>query len=172
MEKLFSKIVGTPIYYDDQLRPAARVKDVILDPESGNVLGLFVDSNQHKMISHLDILRWGDVVKINDLNVIIDAHDVFRVEQVLKSGIKIYRNNVETKDGELLGKVVDYAVDVNNFQLKKLYVTKEFFGMVRYSSRIIKADDIIEVLADKIVVKDNLAFVKEKETVKLESIGV
>lgn len=172
MEKLFSKIVGTPIYIDDNLRPVSKVKDVLVDPTNGKILGIFTDTNQKKFISYLDILRWGDIVRINDVSVIIDAHDVLRVEHILKSGIMIYRNNVETQEGEHLGKVMDYSVDVNNSQLKKLYVSRELLGMFRFSSRIINAKDIVEVLKDKIVVKDNLAFVKEKDAVKLERVGV
>lgn len=171
MEKFFSKIVGTPILCDDNLRPVASVRDIVIDPENGKVLGLFTDLRQKKIISAIDILSWGDYVKINDLSAIIDANNIMRVEQIINSDRKIFRNNVETKGGEYIGKVVDFSINLKTMELNTIYVTKEFLGLVRFSSRIIKAKDIIEVLSDKIIVKDGLALVKIKETVNLERVG-
>lgn len=119
----------------------------------------------------MDVISWHDVLHICNRDSIIHGDDVLRVQTVQKSGGKIFGNKVETKDGKYLGKVMDYVIDDHLMVLKQLFVAKGLLGLVRYDSRIISAKNILEILPDKIVVKDDLgtvkvAEVKEKRPIK------
>ncbi len=165
MEKMYSHILGTPVYEDDALRPVTSVKDVVMDPENGKMAALVVNINRALIITPIDIYSWGDTIKINNRENIISAKEVMRVEELLKRNVRIFGNKVYNKEGDYLGKVYDFTLDSSNFNLNKIYVSKTFFGLLKLSSRIIAAKNIIEILPEKIVVND-LSTVKEESKVK------
>ena len=162
MERFYTKIVGTPIFEDDGLRPVTTIKDVVVDPETGKLVGLVVNSSKNLVITPLDILSWQDGMYISGRDAIIHGSEVLRLKKIQESGIRIFNNRVETQSGKYLGKVVDFSVDNNLFTIKKLYVSKGFLGLIRYDSKIIPYRNIIEILADKIIVKEDLMAIKVK----------
>lgn len=159
---------------DDNLRPITTVKDVIIDPERGKLIALIVDSGRNLIITPMDILSWHDVIQVHDRDVIVEGSEILRVEAVQKSGVKFFQNKVENKDGKYLGKVVDFSIDTHLMDLKKLFVAKGFLALFRYESRIIPAKNILEVLQDKIIVKDDIAVVKQeaKEKIVMEDMAL
>ncbi len=171
MDSFYTKIVGTPVLEDDNIRALTTVKSLVLDPESGKILAFVVDENRNLIITPMDVISWHDVLHIRNRDSIIHGDDVLRVQTVQKSGEKIFGNKVETKDGKFLGTVMDYSIDSNAMILKKLFVAKGILGLLRYDSRVISAKNILEILPDKIVVKGDLGTikveeVKEKRTMK------
>lgn len=76
------------------------------------------------------------------------------------SGINPLNFKVYTITGKLLGKVSEIQIDKNFDVLKKLIVTKKI--LVWKKSRTINWEDIIEIQNRKIIVKDDLGFIKEK----------
>lgn len=171
MERYFSKIIGTPVY-EDSVRPITSIKDLVIDPENGKIIALVVDLSRNLVITPMDIISWYEGVKIHSSNDIVDAGDILRVQNVQQEGIRIHRNKVETKDGKYLGKVFDFAIEPKSLILNKLFVAKDFLGIVRYDSRIISYSSILEILPDKIVVKNDLGTIKQEEAVKLEDVAV
>jgi len=160
MERFYKNLVGTHIYRDDGKRPITTVEDIVIDPENGKMLAVVV--NRNKVIAVRDIISWGDIVKIHDPRDIVDSDEILRVENVLNSRIKIVGSRVVSEDGSFLGKVIDYCINGDTLSLKKLYVSKSFLGMVRYGGRVILAKHIVEILPKKIVVKNNVAGVKQE----------
>ncbi len=151
-----------PVVEDDGIRALTTVKDMVVDQESGKVLAFVVNVGQNLIITPMDVLSWHDVLHIRSREEIISGDDVLRVQMVQKGGSRIFHNRVETKDGKYLGKVVDYSIDSNLMDLKKLFVARDILGLIRYDGRVIPAKNILEILPEKIVVKDDLAMVKEK----------
>lgn len=173
MERFYTKIVGIPVVEDDSIRALTTVKDVLTDPESGKVIAFVVDVGRNLVITPLDVISWHDVVHIRSRDEIIPGDDIARVQTVQKNGSKIFHNRVETRAGKYLGRVVDFSIDSNLMTLKRLFVAKDVLGLVRYDSRVVVAKNILEVLPDKIVVKDDLGTVKvvEKEKVTMEDMA-
>lgn len=161
MERLYSNIIGTPVR-DDGVRPLTTVKDVLIDPENGKLLALIVNVNKNLVVVPMDIISWHDSIHIHHHDNIVEANEVLRVAEVMGSGIHIFGNKVETKGGKLLGKVFDFSIGSEDLVLKKIYVAKEFLGLVRFESRIIPSRNIIEILPNKIVVENDLQTVKEE----------
>lgn len=162
MEKFYTKIIGTPVYIDGP-RPLTTIKDVIVDPEQGKLLAFVVNQSKNLIITPMDILSWGEVIHIHSSDVIIDGKEVLKIEEVQKTNIHIFHSRVETKSGKYLGKVYDLSIDSTTFMLQKLFVAKGLLGLFRYDSRIIVAKNILEILPNKIVVKEDLKKIKEVE---------
>ncbi len=163
MEKYFTKIVRTPVVEDDGVRPITTVKNLLIDPETGNVIALVVNENKNLIILPMDVLSWGEAVHVHHRDCIVESDEVLRVINVLKLGINIFGNKVFTKSGKPLGNVYDFSIDTNTMTLKKLFTAKGFLSLFRYDSRIIPAKNIIEILKNKIVVKNDTAKAREPE---------
>lgn len=172
MEKLYSDIVGAPVVEDNVLHPITTVKDLILDPETGKLAAFVVDIKRNLVISPIDVLFFGNRIQIHERHAVIPGSEILRVEEIQKKNIRIFGNKVVTEDGFKLGKVVDLSIDMKDYTLKKLFVAKEILGMVRYDSRIISAKNIVEILPNKIIVKNNLETVKEKESSRAEDLAI
>ena len=172
MIRSYSKIIGTPVLIDS-IRPVTTVKDLVMDPESGKLIAFVVDINRKKIIVPMDVLSWHEIIKIHSPADMIALEDVLRVEEVIRSGRKFMKAKVESKDGVYLGRVQDIAVNSKSFAIESMFVAKGIAGLLRYGSRIIQAKDIIEVLEDKIVVKENLRTIKkDNKRVKLEDMAL
>jgi uncharacterized protein YrrD len=172
MDRFYTKIVGIPVVEDDRLRAITTVKDLIIDPESGKVLAFVVDSNKNLIVMPMDVISWHDVLHINHRDSIISGDDVLRIQAVQKEGTNIFGNKVETKNGKYLGKVVDYSIDNHSMILKRIFVAKGFLGLVRFESRVISSKSILEILPEKIIVKDDLGTVKADAKEKIPVGGV
>lgn len=162
MERLFSNIIGTPVVDDDVKHPITTVRDVLIDPERGKLIALVVDVNRNLVIAPVDILAWGDTIRIPAHDAIVEGSEILRVTEVQKRNIKIFHNKVVTKKNEYIGKVVDFSIDANDLSLKKLYTAKDILGLVRYDSRIIPSKIIEKILPGKIIVKMNIVNLPEE----------
>jgi len=165
MEKLYSNIVGAHVAEHDSRRVITTVKDVVIDPETGKLLALIVDLRKNLIIVPVDIIFWTDRILIHGHESIIEAHEVMKVVSVLEKKIKISKARVETDNGKYLGQVIDFSIGNKDFLLKKLFVAKGFLGLFRYENRIIPWKHIIEILPEKIVVKNDLMTVKQESAV-------
>ncbi len=161
MERLFSKIIGTLVFHEN-IRAITSIKDLLINPDTGKIEAFIVNESKNLVILPMDIIKWSNFIKISDNNAIIEGEEIIKVTEIQKKGTYIYRNKVETKKGVFLGKVFDFTINDKFLNLQKIYVAKGFLGLIRYDSRIISAEDIIEITSDKIIVKDSLAIIKEK----------
>lgn len=171
MEKFYSKVIGTPVLVEEGFRPIASVQDIVMDPERGTVIAFVVDINKGKVIVPFDVLSWGDAIRVNDHASVVDSEDVLRVEEVQHSGVKVSGNKVETEEGKALGKVLDFSVNSKTMDIKKLYVGRTILGLVKFETRLIPAKNIVEILEDKIVVKDDEAVVKDEAEVAVGDVA-
>ena len=171
MERLFTHIIGTPVVDDDLKRPIALIRDVVIDPERGVIVALIVNGNKNLVIAPVDILSWGDTIRIHSRDAIVEGNEILRVAEVQKKGIKIFHNRVETGKKEYIGEVIDFSIDSHSLTLKKIYTSKSFLGLIRYDSRIIPAKNIEEILIDKIIVKGNFQKVREESGALIEELA-
>lgn len=165
MELLYSKILGTPVISDGP-RPLTSVEDLLLDPDNGTVVAFIVNAGKNLMISPVDVLEWNaSAVHVGHSFVIIEAEEVVRVSRIQEDGRRFYRNKVYTKNGLYLGLVYDFSVDSKSEGLKKLYVAKDFLGLLRWDKRIIGWQNVLEVRADRVIVRGGMAKAEEEKVV-------
>jgi sporulation protein YlmC with PRC-barrel domain len=155
MEKYYSQTVGSAIITESG-HQLARIYDVAFNTDTGKVVGFFTDHTGKNVVAPLDIIQWGAALIVRDDESISESNEIHQVMESLKRGIRIFKNRVVTKNGEDLGRVIDFAVNNKFFTLTKLLVAKSFLGLVYYKKRLIPATDIIEITKDKIIVKNPL----------------
>ena len=161
----YSNIVGTLVFEEDSPRPVAIVKDLVVDPDKGTTIAFVLNQNKGLVVSPMDVISLKQVMKINSADNVVEAAEILRVSEVLKSGRFVHGAKVFTKSEEYLGKVFDFSIDAKTYDLNKIFVAKDILGLFRYNALIIAAKNILEVKSDKIIVKDS------KEAEKEEDLG-
>ena len=139
MEKLYSEIVNMPILVEDVRRPVGKVRDIVVDPENGNLVAFAVNSARTRIIVPRDVEKLGHYLLIRDRDDVCSSDEILRVKEILNSNIRILKSRVETADGEYLGRVYDYSIDITLGKLKKIFVAKNLLGILRFFERIISS---------------------------------
>ena len=162
MDKYYSQIIATEIITETG-HYAGRVSDVVVDPDTGKVLGFLVGSKRQKIVASADILFWNQRVIIHDMSDIFDLEEIIKIEKIVKNNIPIINNKVVTKSGMQLGKVYDFAIHPQLFVLTKVFVTKSFLGVFGYDRKMIAHKNILEIKKDMIIVKDPVELIPTEE---------
>ncbi|MFA6521008.1 MAG: PRC-barrel domain-containing protein [Candidatus Gracilibacteria bacterium] len=164
MHKLFSEIIGLPVYDEYSPSPIAFVQDLIIDPENGKVLAFLVKGRH--IIVPLDVERISAGIFIRDREHILPISEVLRVQSVLNLNIDIINSKVFTeKRKEYIGRSVDYEIDTRDMILSRIHTAKTFF-FFRFQERVIPYKQIVKIEKRAIFVKDNYATAKEKSSVR------
>lgn len=166
MERYYSHTVGLPVVTESGHK-IARVFDVVLNTDTGKVVGFLTSPSGQKVLAPIDVLHWGNALAVHDEESILDSDEIHQVVESFKKGIRVMRSRVVTKSGEYLGRVIDYAINDKMFVMTKIVVGKTIFGLINYNMRIIARSDILEIKKDKIIVKDPLRLEPVKATTKL-----
>ena len=161
MQKLYTQLIGMPVFDECTNMPYGLVRDVIIDPENGRVVALLLPGR--RVVAAREIERISTAVFIRDKESIVSVEEVLRVHEIYKRHIKILWARVLTQKEKLyLGRVVDYEIDTTTMSLSKLDVAKVFF-FFRFQERLIPARNIVKVERSRIIVKEILeSAVKEK----------
>ena len=69
--------------------------------------------------------------------------------------------NVVTDSGRKVGKVVDFAIETNNFFVKKIYASQPLLKNFTGGTLSIDRSQIVEITNKKIVVEDTAILVKD-----------
>lgn len=154
MQKLYSQLIGLPVFDEHFGSAITLVRDVIIDPENGKVLA-FIVKNQH-IIVPLDVEKLNNGLFIHDRDRILHINEVLRVQEVYsKRYAPIIGAKVITQRGKIyLGRVVDYEIDTLHMVLTTIHTAKVFF-FFRFRERIISYRHIVKIGKDTITVKDS-----------------
>jgi sporulation protein YlmC with PRC-barrel domain len=166
MERYYTHTVGLPVVTESGHK-IARVYDVVLNTDTGKIVGFLTSPSGGKVLAPIDVLHWGKALAVHDEESILDSEEIHQVSESFKKDIHVMRNRVFTKSGEYLGKVIDYAINDKMFVMTKIIVAKTIFGLINYGMRIIAHKDILEITKEKIIVKDPLKVEPVKATTKL-----
>lgn len=147
-----SDFVGKKIRAKLDGADCGRVESIVIDFETGKILGIFTESH---VISIQDILKWVPEIEIRDRSLLLLPSDIVRIKMVFDSGITILGNTVKTEKNQIIGKVIDFILDLSKESLSSLYVSKKFFGFP-LDKRIIPASQIVEIRKDAIIVTEQI----------------
>lgn len=153
MEKYYRQTVGSPVLTSAG-ESLTRVRDIILDVDTGRVVGFFVMKEKDKVVAPSDILEWNSTIVVHDANDIVEADEVIKIAEVLEKGVTLMKKKVYTKSGDYVGKVLDYGMNNKFFELTCIITAQSFLGLIFWDRRIIAAKDIIEIKEDRVIVKD------------------
>ncbi len=150
---LVSHLVDRPVVTFDEAEALGVIRDPIIDPANGKVVGYFLGHGFLGMKQ--DVITSGDIVGFDKNRVIVQkeeairsAEDEPRIREILNKKIAVYGANVLTESGKHLGKATDLLLDTELGMIVKYYV----HGMLQ--DRIVPAEHVITIEKRGIIVDD------------------
>lgn len=101
-----------------------------------------------------DILPQGIVV--NDHEALSDPQELVRLQDILKLKFELLGKLVVSASKKSIGKVSDYAVEMESLYILKLYVTPPLLKSFSAGPLVVDRNQIIEITSKKIVIQDPL----------------
>lgn len=141
-------------------QPVATSTKAIINPDNLKIEGLYCNDRFDKSTLVLlyqdirDVLIQGIVV--NDHDVLTEPEDLIRLKKVMDIDYEVMGKTVVTTSGKRLGKVSDYAVEVETMYIQKIYVSRSILKDFSGGSLGIGREQIQEMTDKKIVVNDPL----------------
>lgn len=163
MKLLFSSLMGLPIGSIEDRAKVGVVGDIIINPDDGLLLGIIAKTGilntQPRFVSWSDIREVeGGAVVINSKDDLCEIDEVIRVKEVIDKKFSLTGLPVVTTDGNSIGDVYDFEVDMD-----KKSLTKIFCRALLGRRHIISKSNIVRIELDKVVVRG--AVVKSKLSV-------
>jgi uncharacterized protein YrrD len=129
----------------------------IINPNNLKIEGFYCQDSKRKrriLVTQdiRDVMPQGIVV--NDEDVLSDAAELVRLKGTIDLSFVLMGKQVVTASKHKLGKVNDYATEVESMFIKKLYVTPSLFKNLAGGSLSVDRTQIIEITDKKIVVND------------------
>lgn len=165
-----SKLIGCPVLSLHVGSKIAAIKQLIIDPDILKIIACQVDG---PLVGREvgEILPVDSVREFSRLGMIVDSadefvepNDIIRVRDVLKLNFSLTGLKVETKKGNKLGKVIDFTVEPESWQVQQLIVQRPFVKSLFDPELTIARSQVVEVTDYKVIVKDGEAKVKAPAT--------
>ena len=127
------------------------ITGVHLDPENGKIIALQCGFKQ--VLSPVDILKWKRMIHVRDSESLTTREHLLRLQSLSKDMTNPLYKLVCTENGEVLGRVYNFIVDTKLMELFSLIVRRKFLWFTMHELSI-PHKNIVEILEDKIIVKD------------------
>lgn len=138
--------------------PVASVIGPIVNPNNLKIDGFYCRDRYSK--EEL-ILLSQDIRETVPAGYIVDDHDVLassvdlvRLKEVLDLRFTLVGKPVVTSSGSKVGKISDYATDLDSLIIIKLYIVQPIYRHIGNGNIIIERNQITEITPRKIVVDD------------------
>lgn len=138
----------------------ATVTAPIINPSNLKVEGFYCQDYFSKSMLVLlyqdirDLLPDGFV--INDHDVLTQPHELIRLKDVMSLNFQLIGKQVETASKEKIGKISDFAVEVETMFIQKLYASQSLLKSFTGGSLSIDRNQIIEITNRRVVINDPL----------------
>lgn len=160
MLQLSATFINRPVM---SLRTGAQVATIaapIVNPNNLKIEGFYcLDFFSKKRLVLLsqdirDVLAQGLV--INDHDVLAEQGELIRLRKVLEIDLQLMGMPVVTVNKHRLGKVNDYATEVETMYIQKLYVSPPLIKSLGGGQLSVERNQIVEISSSKITVQDPL----------------
>lgn len=160
MLKLSENIFNQPIMSLRTGQPVAKTTGLLLNPDNLKIEGFYCEdkfSKDELVLLYQDIR---DVIPqgfiINDHDVLVHANDLVRLKKVIDVDFQLLGMPVVTLSKNRLGKVIDFATEIETMYIQKLYVSQGLLKGITGGSLGIDRSQINEITDKKIIVNDPL----------------
>ncbi|MGH7234338.1 MAG: hypothetical protein ACREF7_02735 [Candidatus Saccharimonadales bacterium] len=158
MLRLSATLINKPVM---ALRTGAQVAQVlapIINPDNLKIEGFYCKdrfSNKTLVLVYQDIrelLPSGYVV--NDHDSLSEPNDLIRLKDILDLRFNLIGKTVVTASKKRVGKVNDYAVEVDSMYIQKLYVSQSLIKSFTGGNLSVDRSQIREITDTKVVIND------------------
>lgn len=138
----------------------ANIGQPVINPNNLKIEGFYCEdifSRSQLVLLHQDIreiLPQGFVV--DDVDVLVPPAELVRLEDVLSLNFQLIGKPVETQSKEKVGKVADFATELESMYIQKLYVSRSVLKSLTTGQLSVDRNNIIEITNRRIIITDLL----------------
>ncbi len=163
-----TKLIGTPILSMQAGGAITHIAEPIVDPDNLKIIAFRLnggvvsrsDTNILDVSSIREYSKYGIV--IDSVDELVAPDDVIKIANVLKLNFSLNGLKVKTKKGSKLGKVIDYTLNSDDFNIQQIIVSRPIAKRLLDPELTISRKEIVEVTDYEIIVKDEEKKLKEK----------
>jgi sporulation protein YlmC with PRC-barrel domain len=140
--------------------PIATITAPIFNPNNLKIEGFYCQDRFEKKELVLlyqdirDIMTKGYVV--NDHDVLVEADELVRLKDILELNFELLGKQVETISKQKVGKVSDYATELETMFVQKIYVSQSIMKSLTGGSLSIDRSQVNEITPSRIIINDLL----------------
>jgi sporulation protein YlmC with PRC-barrel domain len=157
MLQLSGMLINRPVL---SLRTGTQVATTvapIINPNNLKIEGFYCQDSQRKQLILVeqdvrDVMPQGLVV--NDYDVLTEPQELVRLQDLMQLNFDLLGKPVVTSNKQKLGKVGDYAVEVQSMFIQKLYVTQSLFKSISGGNLGVDRTQVVEITDKKIIISD------------------
>lgn len=138
--------------------PIATVMAAIFNPNNLKIEGFYCQDRFDKRELILlyqdirDIMPKGYVV--NDIDVLVEAEELVRLKDVIELNFELIGKQVETLSKQKVGKVSDYATEMETMFVQKVYVSQSILKNFTGGSLSIDRTQINEITPKRVIINE------------------
>ncbi|HEX5744130.1 MAG TPA: hypothetical protein VFX84_01625 [Candidatus Saccharimonadales bacterium] len=141
--------------------PVATVTAAIINPDNLKIEGFYCkdrfDKKRDLVLLYQDIrevLQGGFVV--NDHDVLAEEGELVRLKKILELNFELLGKPVVTASKQKVGKVSDYATEIETMFVQKIYVSQSILKSFAGGSLSIDRNQVQEITPRRIIINDLL----------------
>lgn len=140
--------------------PVANVGQPIINPNNLKIEGFYCEDifNKEQLVllyqDIREILPQGFVV--DDADVLVQPSELVRLREILELNFQLAGKPVETQSKQKVGKVADYATEIETMFIQKLYVSRTMLKSLTTGQLSVDRNNIVEITNRRIVINDLL----------------
>lgn len=160
MLKLSENLIGRHVMSLRTGQSVATTTSAIFNPNNLKIEGFYcTDRFSRKQFVVLyqdirDIIPQGLVV--NDHDVLTEASELVRLKKIIDIGFELIGKQVVTVGKKRVGKVVDYATEIETMYVQKIYVSQGLIKGIARGNLGVDRGQINEITDHKIIIEDPL----------------
>lgn len=144
--------------------PVATATTPIINPNNLKIEGWYCQDRFSKSTLILlsqdvrDVIAQGLV--INDHDNLSEPEELIRLQEILDIQFELLGKPTFTSNKVKIGKVTDYAVEIETFYIQKLYLSQPLVKSFSGGTLSVDRDQVIEITNRKVVIQDPLKPIK------------
>jgi sporulation protein YlmC with PRC-barrel domain len=143
--------------------PIATILAPIINPNNLKIEGFYCRDNYDKSQLILVSQDIREVVEngyiVNDHDVLANESDLVRLKDIISIKFNLTGKQVSTVSNNKVGKVTDYATDIDSLFIQKLYVGQPIYKSFSGGNLVIDRSQINEITTRKVIINDLLGTV-------------
>lgn len=161
-----SKLLNYPILSLHTASRIAEVKALVVDPNFLKIVAFEISAVSSKQRLFLDVTS---VREFSKMGMIVDSdeefieqNDVIKLKETIELGFTLENMKVVTKKKTMLGRVEDFMVTTDSFQVMQLIVKRPIYKALIDPELVIGRSEIHEINDNEIIVKSEESTIMKK----------
>lgn len=162
-----NNLIGTTVLSMQSASAIGHVHEPIVDPNSFKILAFYlagplIDKNTNilDVKSVREYSKFGMVV--DSIDELVGKDDIVKLSKIIDLNFFLPGLKVETKRGSKLGRIIDFTVTSDDFNVAQIVVKRPLAKSFLDPELIIPRSEIVEVTDYKVIVKDEEQTIRQK----------